>query len=1160
MNCIHFCRKMIFTVFALFFYSFIIANTSEITFYVSPSGNDSWTGESIDKPFATIQRARDVIREMKKKSGLTQPVTVYIRDGIYELEETLVFKQEDSGTSTCPIQYVAYQDEKPVISGGKKITGQWKHYKGDIQVCSIDAVKEGKWYFRQLFLNGERQTRARIPNKGFYTIDKTEEDIGRDAFKYRENDIKNWKNLNDVEVVILHFWNDSRLRVSELDEQEKIVTFTGRIGRILGQGNELNRYYIENVLEGLDQPGEWYLDRNKGLLYYWPIKDLINSELRAPVLNELVRFEGGIENFEGDKESGKYVQYINIKGLNFCETDYVFPEQGIPEIRDVGDIWFPSAITLNGASECIFENNIIKNTGTYGLEITGDAIRVKGNEISYTGSGGIITRSYGKLRNLIMYNHIHHCGGDIFHSGVGINIDDGGGLIANNLVHDTGHSGIYGRHWPTNYGQNQERRNQEQGLIIEYNEIYNVMQSLNDGAGIFIRDDYIVIRNNLIHDCYSPPEGHGSPAWGIYLGCETRNCLVENNVIYRTEAGQHVWFKNRNNTIFNNIFIDGNNTQIGYHNPLNISKYPRDMSHEDVRSLRNIFYFSNPDGNLYLIHGKNSLPRESDYNIYYHPSKGKEEFIIRAKGLGWPGGVEDLTVSFEEWQNEYGLDKHSVVADPLFVDPENDDYSLRAESPALKMGFKPIDLSRVGLKGYSTKKNQISDEKQQYTIVEAKVRVYGEGSQSYKDYQPFKTRTVELLAGYTPPDQPVELSKYGGWLDKQVGATGFFYVKKIDGRWWGVDPDGYLYINIGLSSINMGGSEQNQAALKQKFGTPENWIQKTIGILHENGFNCAGSWSDHKLIIEANKIAERPFAYTINWNFMSSYGRKRGGTYQQAGHTGYPNDAIFVFDPEFEAFCDIHAQQLIAAKNDPNLFGHFSDNELPFNFNSLDNYLALPVDEPGYKVVIEWIKEKGITAEQITDMHREEFLSLIAEKYFSIVSNAIKKYDPNHMYIGARLYGNERHQPAFMKTAGKYLDIVSCNHYGYWTPLPGHMENWERWTGKPFIITEYYTKGEDSGLPNQSGAGWIVRTQRDRGLFLQNYNLALLESKNCVGFHYFKYQDNDPTAKGVDPSNIDANKGMVNNKYEIWEDMMEKIKELNLQVYPIIQHFDRHNE
>lgn len=666
-------RALIVMAFAMFMNSYtMLANPEVITYYVSPAGNDSWSGESIDQPFATIQGAREAIRSIKSRGELTKPVTVYIRGGLYELTETIVFKLEDSGTRDFPIQYVAYNDEKPVISGGRKITGPWKKYKGEIQVCSIDEVKDGPWHFRQLFINGERQTRARIPNNGFLVIDETEEDLGRDAFKYKEKDFKKWKNLNDVEVVLYHYWNESRLLISELDEVKHIVTFTGNFGRRLGSGDDRNRYYIDNVLEGLDSEGEWYLDRHEGKLYYWPAEGVNLSELRAPVLNELVRLEGDLDHKNN-------VEFLHFRGLTFCDTDYDLPAKGIPTIKDPGDIWFPSAITFKGAEDCIFENNTIRNVGTYGLDLSGNAIQVTGNNIYDTGSGGIITRSYGKYRNVITYNHIHHCG-SVFHSGVGINIDDGGGLIGNNLIHHTGHSGIYARHFATDYEQEHERRNQEQGLIIEYNEIFEVMQELNDGGGIFVRDDYIVIRNNLIHDSYPPPEGHGSSTWGIYLGCETRNCLVENNVVYRTQSGQQIWFQNRNNTIFNNIFIGGDSMQINYTNLDN-------AFHHKIRFLRNIIYYSGSGGYLFDINDESSLPMESDYNLIYNTTEKR----LKINGIQ---GVE----SFGDWQ-DYGFDTHSIVADPLFVDPENDDYTLRPESPAFKLGFKPIDLSRVGLKG-----------------------------------------------------------------------------------------------------------------------------------------------------------------------------------------------------------------------------------------------------------------------------------------------------------------------------------------------------------------------------------------------------------------------------------------------------------------------------
>lgn len=449
---------------------------------------------------------------------------------------------------------------------------------------------------------------------------------------------------------------------------------------------------------------------------------------------------------------------------------------------------------------------------------------------------------------------------------------------------------------------------------------------------------------------------------------------------------------------------------------------------------------------------------------------------------------------------------------------------------------------------------------QTYITVEARRRTSNaDGTISYKPYEPFKTRTIESMAGFKPPKKPTALSKYGGRTTKRVSSTGFFRVEKIDDRWWCIDPEGCLYYNVALNSISKGGSDRNKQALKNKFGTPDSWITETIKMLQENGFTCAGSWSDHKAIIGANSKSDKPFAYTINLNFMSNYGRERGGTFQQPGHTGYPGDAIFVFDPEWKSFCDEHAKQAAAYKDDPNLFGYFSDNEMPFRFKALDNYLALPEKDPGHIAAVKWMEDQGITKEQVSDRHRELFLAEVADRYFSAVSKALKKYDPNHMYIGARFYSSEKNYPEFMKTAGKYLDIISNNYYNKWTPDSADMANWTKWSGRPFIITEYYTKGEDSGMPNQSGAGWIVRTQKDRGLFYQNYNLALLESKNCVGWHYFKYQDNDPTETGVDPSNTDSNKGIVNNLYEVWTPMMELMKELNTRIYAIIDYFDKHD-
>lgn len=651
----------------------------EATFFVSTEGNDDWSGklaapnaEKTDGPFATIVKARDAIRGMKSKQPLSEPVTVMVRGGTYYLDNTIVLDQKDTGTKDCPITYMAYPGEEPVISGGRKITGPWETYKGEIIVCSLEEVKEGKWNFKQLFVNGERQTRSRIPHEGNYLI---EEAVNGTAFKFKEGHFKKWHNLNDVEVVVFHSWNESRLLISELDEGDRIVKFLDPKARhVIGWGGAggPNRYYIENVFEGLTQPGDWYLDKHAGKLYYWPVDDIEKLEVIAPVLRQLVRFEGGIK--------GRTIQHIKICGLTFSDTDWPLPENGYPDCGDVGDIVEPSAITLDNVRHCVLEDNCIRNVGTYALELNGEGNQIIGNKIFDTGGGGILTRNYGNEHNVFSYNHIHHCGA-VYPSAVGVNIDDGGGTFSHNLIHNIAHSGIYTRHWATG-DQLKERSNQEQGLIIEYNEIYDVMERINDGGGLFVRDSNIIIRNNVIHDVSSYSER--CPGWGIYLGCETRDTMVVNNVVYRAREGVHVWYYDRNIVMENNIFIDGEISQINYQNPSH-------LNHENVKLLRNIICYSKPGSRLFRLSGERSVPVESDYNVFFHT--GGEDLV----NSGAPG-----LDSFEDWQKS-GLDTHSVVADPMFVDPENDDYSLKPESPALKLGFKPIDISKVGLRGRKPK-------------------------------------------------------------------------------------------------------------------------------------------------------------------------------------------------------------------------------------------------------------------------------------------------------------------------------------------------------------------------------------------------------------------------------------------------------------------------
>jgi len=302
--------------------------------------------------------------------------------------------------------------------------------------------------------------------------------------------------------------------------------------------------------------------------------------------------------------------------------------------------------------------------------------------------------------------------------------------------------------------------------------------------------------------------------------------------------------------------------------------------------------------------------------------------------------------------------------------------------------------------------------------------------------------------------------------------------------------------------------------------------------------------------------APQRLAYCPIWNFMSSYGRQRGGTFQQPGHTGYPGDCIFVFDPEFATFCDEHARQLAATKDDPWLLGHFSDNEMPFPRDSLERYLKLPEGDAGRREAERWVKQRGVGAKP-TDAEREAWRGHVADTYYRTVGAAIRKHDPNHLYLGSRFYGSEKTSHAVFAAAGKHLDVVSVNVYGVWTPSQDNFRLWSAWSGRPLLVTEWYAKGADSGMKNLSGAGWTVPTQRDRGAYYQNFALGLLETQVCVGWHWFKYMDNDPSDTKADPSNENSNKGIVTAGFEPWRELLAAMTELNRVVYPLVSYFDR---
>jgi hypothetical protein len=427
------------------------------------------------------------------------------------------------------------------------------------------------------------------------------------------------------------------------------------------------------------------------------------------------------------------------------------------------------------------------------------------------------------------------------------------------------------------------------------------------------------------------------------------------------------------------------------------------------------------------------------------------------------------------------------------------------------------------------------------------------------EYEPIKTRALSSLGDFKPGARPM-LGRYGGDKTRPDKATGFFYVRNDGGRWWMVDPEGYRVLNMGLVEFAPGNTPNGKAGQQAVYGGDDAWAKKaTAHIKDDLGFNGMGAWSSDELVMR-----NHPFPYTKIIYFVTGYAEELGQAYQQSGHKGFVNDVLPVFDPAFEEFADkLAASTFTKLKNDPYLIGYFSDNELPVSINLFDKYLAIDEnDETGRfsrAVAWEWLRRRyGIDAvpARVNGRDRDDFRDFIYDYYAQIVTAAVKRYTPNHLYFGPRIHFEAKTSAGIWRALGRYCDAIALNYYHVWEPDFAALAQWEEWSGKPVIITEWYVKGMDAGLTNTSGAGWVVPTQNDRGLFYEQFVLALIESGLCVGWHWFKYFDNDPNAPAPDPSNADSNKGIINTAFQEYTALTGRMKVVNFNVYRLADYFD----
>ena len=690
-----------------------IAAETDADFYISPEGSDKWSGqlaepnaEQTDGPFATLERARDAVRQLKKEPA--KDIVVLLRDGTYQISKTIVFGLEDSGVEESTITYAAYPGEKPVFSSGRQIQ-DWK--KVTDKLPGLPEVAAGKVMVaetsdRFLTLYDADGLLPRARSKRFVPKGSSTE------LRFSKGELKNWPNVTDVEILVrpTRLWTMNILPLVSVDESKG----TARTAIPATYGMNKLGFWVENVLEELDEPGEWALNTKDGKVYLWPRNE---SPVMAPELIEFIRVEGKIDQ-QGPTDTP--VRNLSFRGLTFKHGErYTLTKDdaGLQHDWDMFDKG-NALVRFRGTENCNIDrcHFLHSGSGAIRVDLYGQKNKITDNRIEHMGGGGVLLCGYGpgtkdvNKNNVVYNNDIHHFG-EIYWQSPGIYLcQSGENRVANNLIHHANYSGIIVSGIVHRFIKRAKKResyrtvrwHELEGLpenpepddvrpflhtrnnLVENNEIHNVMQILGDGNGIYVRGSGPgnVLRRNYIHHLVSSIKGQS----GIRTDGGQMDTLIEGNLLYKCKS-QGMTLK-LNNRFENNIIADVIAPRGTY---LKIVEGPM----KGASNKHNIFYSS-----------------LADCNFISQPSKGKGKVGEDRRGRV-PAAMRDIDSDFniffckadpslgdktlKKLQAD-GTDAHSVETDPMFVDPENGDFRFKPESPALKLGITSFDMSLVGLR------------------------------------------------------------------------------------------------------------------------------------------------------------------------------------------------------------------------------------------------------------------------------------------------------------------------------------------------------------------------------------------------------------------------------------------------------------------------------
>jgi len=704
--------------------------------YMDPAGQDSQAG-TVEQPMRTFEAVLNKARTHRKKHP-TERIDIVLRGGTHVLDQTLIILPEDSGTADGPLVIQAYPGEQPTLSGGRRIEG-WQDGKingQDCWVADLPEVASGDWVFTQLFVDGVRRDRTRLPETGYYNFAGLDGQPnsgmdwgnGPERAEFFEGHIKNWENIDDILVVPLMIWFEQRMNIESIDTDKKVVHFkTKSLNCLIDEKGDFARYFVENVKEAVLKPGQWYLDRKEGKLSYIPkpaeTKEL--TQIVAPYLQTLLNLKG-----EPDGQKVEHVRFENIN-LRYAEFDLG------PDCNGTVQAAFgvPGAVVLEDAQHCTLYGCTVSHIAQYGIELHEGCHdnRIVACEMTNAGAGGIKVQHQDpnkashqqlprperntpvpSMRTLIS-DCVIHDNGMIYPSAIGIWVGDASdNRLIHNHIFNMNYTGI-SVGWTWGYSENNTFNNH-----IEYNHIHHINSDriLSDNGGIYVLgvQPGSVMRGNVVHHI----DDYGYGGGGIYPDEGSSEWIIENNLVYQTHGasisthfGRDLWLKN-------NILA---------YPELEVIMPGRPEPHRTYVAQNNIIVWQgadlenhNPDWNLDHFKFEN--------NVMYQMNEQPLYVAGKVDG-GWGRR------SIEFWQ-EMGQFKNTMQQDPLLTAPTGEDFSLRNDSPAIEHGFEPFDSSLAGPRHgidrpISYDDWQHRDEAEKAQVVQTRIEAVGlptwEGSQ-----------------------------------------------------------------------------------------------------------------------------------------------------------------------------------------------------------------------------------------------------------------------------------------------------------------------------------------------------------------------------------------------------------------------------------------------